>query len=371
MGVDVLHKIFVLAADRAHRDHSVKAEQSLRPRYPDLLILKFATLCGVLTRMPHTATFERFNKTNCDGVVIMSSEESHEPARSVYDSCDPKYLRELREASGMDLFVLARTACLSVAQVRQLESDAGGHLFYSATIKQQAYKRLLMILGAEPPTAEVSEEFRLVHQVPQAHLNTLDQIVAMSHQPAMQRSRADALRAGLDKLGEHKQVLSALLLLLVAIALFMIFGQPQNVAQTLLSKPAPPAPVMAVPQPAVVTAPSASVAVAVAMIPAPSATCAYTEDALPELTPYAANKEGRYVYLVSSADTEVCVVDSQKKATALPLKAGESRSVYGAPPWQISAPHLQKIQIYFQGGRVTLSDATVNRIKLIELPVSR
>ena len=311
----------------------------------------------------------------------MSSEESHEPTRSVYDSCDPKYLRELREASGMDLVVLARTACLSVAQVRQLESDAGGHLFYSSTIKQQAYKRLLMILGAEPPTVEVSEEFRLAHQVPEAHLNTLDQIVAMSHQPAMDRSHADALRAGLVKLGEHKQALAALVLLIVAVVLFINFGQQKNVAQMLVTKTVPSAPVVAAPEPVVVAAPVAvmpiaSVASAPVASPAvasstASANCVYTDDVLPELTSYAANKEGRYVYLVSSAETEVCLVDSLKKATSLSLKAGENRSVYGVPPWQISAPSLQKIQVYFQGGRVTLPDATANRIKLIELPLSR
>ena len=38
----------------------------------------------------------------------MSSPEAIETTSSVYDSCDPKYLRELREASGMDLAVLAR-----------------------------------------------------------------------------------------------------------------------------------------------------------------------------------------------------------------------------------------------------------------------
>ena len=90
----------------------------------------------------------------------MSSSEhpQSEFKRSVYDSCDPDYLRQLREEAGMDLIVLARTACLSVAQVRQLESHDSDNLFYSDAIKRQAYKRLLMILGAEPPTVEVPHE---------------------------------------------------------------------------------------------------------------------------------------------------------------------------------------------------------------------
>jgi hypothetical protein len=64
------------------------------------------------------------------------------------------------------------------------------------------------------------------------------------------------------------------------------------------------------------------------------------------------------------------VVDGNKQATLLQLKAGENRSVYGISPWQVSSAQLQKIQIYFQGGRVTLPEA-VNHVKLLEVPVSR
>lgn len=322
----------------------------------------------------------------------MTSTEHTEPAPSVYDRCDPKYLRDLREASGMDLFVLARTACLSVAQVRQLESDAGGNLFYSLTIKRQAYKRLLMILGAEPPTVEVPEAFRQAHQVADAHLNTLDQIVAMSHLPSMQRSTGDVLREALDKLVAHRQVIGALLMLLIAVFLFMKFGQPQSLelpqvsssATASLATPAAPsvtpapATIVAIsaPTPAANTAsaanaPAIGVAAVTTAAPSKTAACVHTEDALPEVTSFAANKEGRYVYVVSNLDTEICAVDGAKKATSLSLKAGEGRSVYGVSPWQLSGANLQKVQIYFQGGRVSLPDAAATRVKLMEMPVSR
>ncbi|MFY8179019.1 MAG: hypothetical protein ACOVKR_06390 [Limnohabitans sp.] len=323
----------------------------------------------------------------------MTSTESFEPASSVYDSCDPKFLRELREASGMDVFVLARTACLSVAQVRQLESDAGGNLFYSLTIKRQAYKRLLMILGAEPPTVEVPEAFRHAHQVAQAHLNTLDQIVAMSHLPSMQRSTGDALRERFDKLMAHKHVIGSVLLLLLAALVFIKFGERQSPEPAMASSASSTA--IAAPEPkatpapeALVAAPAASVALpaptstvasaslpAVAAVsmgsPAKPAACAFTEDELPSLTPFTANKEGRYVYLVSNSDAVVCVVDGTKQATSLALKAGEGRSIYGASPWQLSGASLAKVQIYFQGGRVSLPDAAATRVKLIEVPVTR
>lgn len=317
---------------------------------------------------------------------------SEEPKRSVYDTCDPHYLRTLREAAGMDMFVLARTACLSVAQVRQLESDDSDGLFYSDAIKRQAYKRLLMILGAEPPSVEIPEELRDAAKVADAHLTTLDQIVAMSEQPAMNHSAFDAVHAGLAKLREHKQATAALLLLVAAVTLFVLHGPQSVVEATSELAAASPTPkvsavAVSVEPPSVATASvpvaalaaaSASVAAASALVAAsptaPSKTtgaCTHSNEAMPQLSPFVAQKEGKYVYLVSAANAEVCVVDGNKQATLLQLKAGENRSVYGVSPWQVSSTSLQKVQIFFQGGRVSLPDATVSRVQLVEMTVAR
>lgn len=317
---------------------------------------------------------------------------SEEPKRSVYDTCDPHYLRTLREAAGMDMFVLARTACLSVAQVRQLESDDSDSLFYSDAIKRQAYKRLLMILGAEPPSVEIPDELRDAAKVADAHLTTLDQIVAMSEQPPMNHSAFDAVHAGLAKLREHKQATAALLLLVAAVTLFVLHG-PQSVVEATSELAAasptpkvsavavsvePPSVTTASVPVAAVAAASASVAAASALVAAsptaPSKTmgaCTHSNEAMPQLSPFVAQKEGKYVYLVSAADAEVCVVDGNKQATLLQLKAGENRSVYGVSPWQVSSTSLQKVQIFFQGGRVSLPDATVSRVQLVEMTVAR
>jgi hypothetical protein len=343
----------------------------------------------------------------------MSSSEhpQSEFKRSVYDSCDPDYLRRLREEAGMDLIVLARTACLSVAQVRQLESHDSDNLFYSDAIKRQAYKRLLMILGAEPPTVEVPHELHDAKKVADAHLNTLDQIVAMSHQPAMNRTASDVLVAGVSKLKEHKQALGALLLFVAAVVLFLFQGSQQSdeslsaasvaatpasvsaselapvpakpvvasgadVVAPVASSPAPvaslPAPVVAVPAPLPVASAATAVpsSVASAMVASKASACAYSSDALPQVAPYVAHKEGRYVYVVSTTNAEICVVDGNKQVTVLQMKAGENRSVYGVSPWQISSSGLSKLQVFFQGGRVTVPE-TATRIQLIEVPVSR
>ena len=349
----------------------------------------------------------------------MTSNEPSETKRNVYDTCDPQYLRQLREAAGMDHVVLARSACLSVAQVCQLETDDSDNLFYSDAIKRQAYKRLLMILGAEPPTVEVPQELRDAGKVAEAHLNTLDQIVAMSHQPAINRSTSDVLATGLEKLKEHQQVVGALFLMVGAIALFVWNGMQSGAviepATSSVSSPASvvskvavqassvpvmvasapmqvaslpsAAPVASVPAhapvvvspvasaPVIAIAPPASAAASAAALSSAAAAkigaCAYSNDAMPQVTSLFAQKEGRYVYFVSTANIEVCVVDGNKQATLLQLKAGENRSVYGASPWQLSGAGLQKAQIYFQGGRISLPDASTTRLKLVEVSVAR
>ena len=81
----------------------------------------------------------------------MTQSETADSLYDLYENCDPALLKRTRQAVGMDEGVLARMACLSTAQVRQLEAG-GGSLFYSITIKRQAYKRVMMVLGADPPT---------------------------------------------------------------------------------------------------------------------------------------------------------------------------------------------------------------------------
>ena len=302
----------------------------------------------------------------------MTFNASSESKRSVYDTCDPHYLRQLREAAGIDLVVLARTACLSVAQVRQLETDDSDSLFYSDAIKRQAYKRLLMILGAEPPSVDVPQDLRDVDKVAEAHLNTLDQIVAMSHQPVINRSALDVLVAGFEKVKQHLQFLAALFLLLSAVALFL-WNREQSSAVPAAELSSAPAsmPVLTATEIAQVPSAPASAVVMGGVDATKVEGCAYSNEGMPQITSIFAKKEGRYIYFVSTVNTEICVVDGNQQATLLQLKAGENRSIYGVSPWQLSGAGVQKLQIYFQGGRVSLPDTNMTRFQLVEVPVGR
>jgi hypothetical protein len=98
--------------------------------------------------------------------------------------------------------------------------------------------------------------------------------------------------------------------------------------------------------------------------------CAFSSDPGPEVSAGTPKKEGRFVYVLSPTDTSVCVVDGNKQASPLQLKAGEGRSVYGSSPWQISGNNLTEVQIYFQGWRASLPEGTVQKIVLVEKPLT-
>lgn len=331
------------------------------------------------------------------------SQSSGQESLNVYQTCDPVYLRQLREAAGMELHVLAKTACMSLAQVRELEQGTETGVFYSISIRRQAYKRLLMILGAEPPSVAPLDMPLPERQEHQAQLHNLDQIAAMSRLPSMVRSPWAPFSSLLHQLAVHKQVVGAGGLLVIA-AVLLVLNWPQGGASSIAdsasqaasavtavasesaaavetvlvksaaSEPTVSAPAVVSPMVAVASAPvavassapskPASVPVAT---PAPIATaCAFSADAMPQVSPMVASKPGRYVHFVSASNVELCVVDGNKQVTTLSLKSGESRSIYGVSPWQVSSTGLNKVQVFFQGWRVSLPAENTQRMTLVE-----
>lgn len=70
--------------------------------------------------------------------------------RSDWQPSDAAALRQRRQALGVSPELLAWRACLSVAQVRQLE-EGGDSCFYTAAIKERAGRRALAVLESLPP----------------------------------------------------------------------------------------------------------------------------------------------------------------------------------------------------------------------------
>ncbi len=339
----------------------------------------------------------------------MNASELPTDMHRVYEDCDPVYLRQLREAAGLAVTSLARTACLSVAQVRHLEGDGEGQ-FYSPSIKRQAYKRLLMILGAEPPMARAEEAIQAAqHGLDKESHDTVNRIVALAEHTQALPSTSSEPRSWLTWLANVSLGPKALAWMATLAALLGGVYLARELAPepltwqsaTSLFNPAP-SPVAAKEMPAehaqeptslaqaqdsvvaaVPLAPPVSQvspiqAIASASLPAAAPlaksntlACAFSADALPDLSVERASKAGNYVYVVSELAMTVCVVDGAQQATLLELKPSEGRTVSGKSPWQIAGTQLSQAQIYFQGRRLALPEGKPLRVNLVETPLAR
>lgn len=72
--------------------------------------------------------------------------DGHEYTADIVHSTEES-LEHLRLAAGLDLQTLARKACLSVTQIKQLECGESSS-FYSESIRAQASRRVIAILKA-------------------------------------------------------------------------------------------------------------------------------------------------------------------------------------------------------------------------------
>jgi hypothetical protein len=303
----------------------------------------------------------------------------------VFEDCDPIYLRQLRQAAGMEVMALARTACLSVTQVLHLEGEGDG-MFYSPSIKRQAYKRVLMILGADPPTAKQEEalEAALNGLNPGLVHNPIDSIVALVEHAQPMHPTTTGVAKFLSMVRTLKSsiwwVLPLLSLLLVAYLLEPFVSgwvqavNTQTVQASVVSSPEvealAPEPMLNASAEVVAADPAMPVA-AVATPTTPSIGCEHSRDSLVALSAVEAYKAGNYVYVLSDVAATVCVVDGAKQANVLQLKPGEGRSVYGTAPWQVSGAQLFKMQIYFQGRRLTIPETGAQHFNLVETPLAR
>ena len=94
--------------------------------------------------------------------------------------------------------------------------------------------------------------------------------------------------------------------------------------------------------------------------------CPAFQEAAPAVALKSAPRQGSLVYLVSSVSQVVCARDGEGKLKVHRLEPGQATGVGGPPPWTLQASSLQKMQVYFQGGRVSLPDGAKDRVQLVE-----
>jgi cytoskeleton protein RodZ len=311
------------------------------------------------------------------------------------DRVHGELLREWRESQKIDVCALALNANLSVAQIKQLESG-GASLFYTASIKENAARKVATLLGRDPAAVILPGGDAAIPKLP----SVVDELIEFSR-PQAQWSRWVPV-----VLPRPRWIASIVLLwwLLVAIGWFehnatgqgkpsvghpsMAMSSVPQTASTSNGKSTDQPVTSAVEQPgdnfsiaalaAEVAAPMAGGGSAAAASPdaqtsqmnssycqlGPQQTQKGQTDTV--LVPSPARKPGNMVHFVALKQGVVCVVDGAGLQTVFSLKADESRTVYGPAPWRVHFEMPEQAQLFFQGLRLRLPDPSITALLLRE-----
>ncbi len=280
------------------------------------------------------------------------------------------YIQSLRLQAGLAPDVLARRMSLSQAQLLQLEN--GEHsLFYTRRIRQQAARKVILHLGGDP--ARASDDGQPEVTAPMSGPAFTPSLVPLpaAKAPAQEAGQAAVAAAVQPSRLRPGWVLAAAGLTGLSLVPLGVLLWPTEQATSLpvpaLQSPSPVALAQASEMAAPVH-PSADVArdQPVAELPAPPA-CPPGTGQLPTVQPQQASKPGNMVYVVSPVRQQVCLTDARGEVQVSQLEAGQGRSFYGQPPWQIHSPELQRLEMYFQGWRVRLPAQAQDTVQLVEL----
>lgn len=285
-----------------------------------------------------------------------------------WDTSDAELLRASREARGLDRFQLARLATVAVTHITQLE-EGGDSAFYSPALKLATGRRVLGKLGVDLPDGAAATDV----PAPANDDPPIHSAAAKAEAPAVAATVAAALPPSASTVRPARAMvlgLGAAACVTVAglIAWAGVFG-PAGDAYRPWSTPgrtplpmatdAARMPVALDVRPDVVAvtptgpgeaAPSASM-VAQHASDETKAACRWSSEPAKVIGP-AGDKPDTYVHLRARDDVEVCVMDGLQRVTRVLLKAGEERSVFGSGPWQLSSEQLERVSVFYRGGRI-------------------
>jgi hypothetical protein len=308
---------------------------------------------------------------------------------------DSAHLKTSRENAGIDAYSFARSASISLAQLKELESSVPGEdqLFYSEQIKRHVGRSLLARLGVEPlvrvqPPPPEPIPVEVVVEVA-AEVARVEPIVVRQNTPEIATPElantpshwADRVFEKLPMAATTQGRMGWSVAFAVALAASLIWANGQSKKPTALPAQAvtqkEPAPVLAaVPSPVPELAASEAAATVANVTAVALATPVAAEEATQcdwkfkgkslVVIPSEPLKAGNYVHVAADKNTTACVLDSQKKLTQITLKAGEKLSVSGAAPFLIYSPEFSSSRIYFQGKRIYIPDPTTTHLTLNE-----
>lgn len=309
---------------------------------------------------------------------------------SSWRSEDQESLRKALQLRGLDETSFARSAAISLAQLRELVHGGEGQ-FYSTAIKAHVGYKLLRRLGLEPaqPPAlsQATADPGLASETapPTSNRpNIRSTPPPTSGQPVMQTP------AMAWKFGTGAWLLLGCGLLIGLLALppwrttGTVFRTSQNLSQEAVIPPSVPTvqtlktesserPM----EPALVSAPAIAPAPAspaqdltASTLPTVPGSCDWgrASDSASFQTD-GPTKVGNYVHFVAERSATVCVVDQARKVTQFLLKEGEARSVYGEGPFLVHLERDAAVKLFFQGRRVSVPPSSSGLLVLQPVPL--
>lgn len=296
-----------------------------------------------------------------------------------------------REALGLSVKDVSGMSCFSVRQIEQIESGEISS-FYGDQNKVTAAKRVASLLnlkeedafdfGVVMPTSKSVSEKENEAKEPTAASDSSPEkntkpsqagetkkVESKPAQVAPTKSFEPLGTIGASKVNKQKDPKKRLFILLgIAAALVfsvinlrpLFFPEPPKeevvIVEEVVQAPEPEARPEA-------AAPAAVVAAAPECPAADSSAINYRSDA--------PKKPGDMVYAQSKTAQTICVVDAAGKTQLKSLEPGVGVSIYGKPPLKVLTGGLSQVDLYYQGSKVRLGNASGKTIVLEPVEITQ
>ncbi len=257
-------------------------------------------------------------------------------------------IKNARIDKGIEINELANNLCLSVKHITQIE-EGGDSAFFSKSHKVQVAKKVGALLGLT--------EMQILQSTGHSQEDANDHVEGGEKQQVGDQS--DSL-AELEKLGntDLDSTSSKKLIFLIAVVLVIIavlvgwFVNSRYSTNEPVEVVVVPSDVKELPRSEEKDQTKESSLVLEQNV------CDISPKNVPAFKAAKANSAGNFIYLVSKADQDVCVIDASNKKELIKLSNLEKRNFVGVAPFIVLSPDFSKLEVYYQGWKVPVSSNT-------------
>jgi len=284
-------------------------------------------------------------------------------------------LKEKREALNLSCLEVASRSCLSLNQVKALESDDISP-FYSIQIRQLCLNRVALALDIEP---------QLSDNEPSLPQETLLNISAPPELSMLKHAHEKLFAIGREL---RPFIVNATMLVAVLVAINFLLNtsldepvqENQNIkhsAAIIVQEKTTPDKEINI-TPLAETKPFAKEIQTKIVVEVVKPTSPITEledsctkdDVLLDVQVKSPIKPANKVYFTSATPQKICVSDANGMIKHFNLSTDASNIFSGAPPFIIAAEHFDSLSLFFQGKKVNLNGAHKTAVQLTASPLS-